>query len=101
AKWWVPVSNPMGGVGPGRVRRRARVRGGETASVALAGQLEIRGKVTRVTGHADAMRSGRGVQVAGSFAIRSTDFGVEMPKSLPTVDPNLTLEFLVRLTPAA
>jgi len=24
-----------------------------------------------------------------------------MPKSLPTVDPNLTLEFLVRLTPAA
>jgi hypothetical protein len=47
------------------------------------------------------MMSGREVQVAGSFAIRSTDFGVEMPRAIPTVDPNLTLEFLVRLTAAA
>ena len=86
---------------PEPIQLPSTLTSGETASVALAGQLEIRGKVTRVTGHADAMRSGRGVQVAGSFAIRSTDFGVEMPKSLPTVDPNLTLEFLVRLTPAA
>ena len=86
---------------PEPIQLPATLTSGGSASVVLSGQLEIRGKVRRVTGHADAMMSGREVQVAGSFAIRSTDFGVEMPRSIPTVDPNLTLEFLVRLTAAA
>ena len=131
---------------PEPIQLPSTLTSGEMASVALAGQLEIRGTVTltdlddaeldlgaiRLLFHGavdgtserrvvrsefevpmtscqsalDAVPKGivpklQGMKVAGSFAIRSTDFGVEMPKSLPTVDPNLTLEFLVRLTPAA
>lgn len=86
---------------PEPIQLPSTLASGGTASVGLVGQLEIRGEARRVTGHADAMMTGREVQVAGSFAIRSTDFGVEMPNSFPMVDTNLTLEFLVRLTAAA
>lgn len=74
------------------------VASGSTVSLRLTGTLTIRGTSRTVSTQAQAQLTGQVGQVAGSFVIHAPDFGVPIPGQ-PVVQPDVTIEFLLRLSP--
>ena len=75
------------------------VASGNVVSLRLAGALTIRGTSRTASTQAQAQLSGSVGQVAGSFDIHAPDFGVPIPGQ-PVVQPDVTIEFRLRLSPA-
>lgn len=85
---------------PERLELPERLWTGGSVTVQLAGELTIRGNSRRVTSRAQVKLTGGEVQAVGSFVVRAPDFGVQVPIQ-QLVQPDITLEFLLRLAPSS
>jgi hypothetical protein len=84
---------------PDTVHIPGQVRSGGKVTLNVSGQLTMRGNARKVTTHLDARLTGQLAELAGSFVINAPDFGIKVPGQ-PVVQPDVTIEFLLHLTPA-
>ncbi|CAQ00972.1 YceI family protein [Clavibacter sepedonicus] len=74
---------------------------GQVATVDATGELTMHGVTQTVTVPLQAALTDDGVQVSGSIPVTFSDYGVEAPSlGFVSVQPQGTVEFLVKATPA-
>lgn len=80
----------------------AGVETGQTVTVSVPGKLTVHGVTKDVTATVQLRVSGSTAQIAGSIATNMTDFGISPPSvGFTTVQPAVTIEFQLSLTPTA
>ena len=80
----------------------AGLESGQAVTMTVPGQLTVHGVTRPVTATLQAQLSGSTVQVVGTIATAMTDFGISPPQvGITVVQPQVTIEFKLNLTPAS